>query len=120
MQPKPLLNERRGRRRFVTWDEPGYPPLLREVDLPPPFLTIKGNAALVDRSCLAIVGARNASALGCRFARRLGERTRRRPAMSLSQGLARGIDTAAHEGALTSGTVAVLAGGIDVVYPPGE
>jgi DNA processing protein len=102
---------------FVTWDEPGYPPLLREVDLPPPFLTIKGNPALIDRPCLAIVGARNASALGCKFARSLASDLGQAGYIIVS-GLARGIDTAAHEGAVSSGTVAVLASGIDIVYPP--
>ena len=94
----------------MTWAEPGYPPLMRQVDLPPPFLTIKGNAALVERSCLAIVGARNASALGCRFARSLASELGQAGYVIVS-GLARGIDTAAHEGSVTSGTVAVLAGG---------
>jgi DNA processing protein len=103
--------------RFVTWNEPGYPPLLRQVDLPPPFLTIKGDAAVVDRPCLAIVGARNASALGCKFARNLAGELGEAGYVVVS-GLARGIDTAAHQGAVSSGTVAVLAGGIDIVYPP--
>lgn len=103
--------------QFVTWNEPGYPSLLRQVDLPPPFLTIKGDRALVDRPCLAIVGARNASALGCKFARGLASELGQAGYVVVS-GLARGIDTAAHQGALSSGTVAVLAGGIDIVYPP--
>ncbi|MFO0992993.1 MAG: DNA-processing protein DprA [Hyphomicrobiales bacterium] len=102
---------------FVTWDEPGYPTLLRQVDLPPPFLTIKGDIELVDRPCLAIVGARNASALGCKFARNLASELGQAGYVIVS-GLARGIDTAAHQGALSSGTVAVLAGGIDIIYPP--
>jgi len=102
---------------FVTWNEPGYPSLLRQVDLPPPFLTIKGNRDLADRQCLAIVGARNASGLGCKFARNLANELGQAGYIIVS-GLARGIDTAAHEGSLSSGTVAVLAGGIDVVYPP--
>jgi DNA processing protein len=102
---------------FVTWDEPGYPPLLRQVDLPPPFLVVKGDAALVSRPCLAIVGARNASALGCKFARNLASELGHTGFVIVS-GLARGIDTAAHQGAVASGTIAVLAGGIDIVYPP--
>ncbi|MBL8906555.1 MAG: DNA-protecting protein DprA [Rhizobiales bacterium] len=102
---------------FVTWDDPGYPPLLGRIDLPPPFLTIKGDAALVERPCLAIVGARNASALGCKFARNLANELGQAGYVIVS-GLARGIDTAAHEGSISSGTLAVLAGGIDVVYPP--
>jgi DNA processing protein len=103
--------------RFVTWNDPGYPPLLRQVDLPPPFLTIKGDATLVERPCLAIVGARNASALGCKFARNLASELGQDGYVIVS-GLARGIDTAAHEGAFASGTIAVVAGGIDIVYPP--
>jgi len=102
---------------FVTWNEPGYPSLLREIELPPPFLTVKGDLSLAERRALAIVGARNASALGCKFARNLAAALGT-SSYGIVSGLARGIDTAAHQGALASGTIAVLAGGIDVIYPP--
>jgi len=102
---------------FVTWNEPGYPSLLREIELPPPFLTVKGDLFLAERRSLAIVGARNASALGCKFARNLAAELGA-AGYGIVSGLARGIDTAAHQGAFASGTIAVLAGGIDVIYPP--
>lgn len=103
--------------RYLFLDDADYPPLLADVDNAPPVLTIKGNLELFARAGVAIVGARNASAGACRFARQL--------ACDLGQGqftiisgLARGIDTAAHTGSLDSGTIAVIAGGIDIVYPP--
>jgi DNA processing protein len=103
--------------QFILWNEAGYPRLLREVELPPPFLTVKGRLELGQKDCLAIVGARNASALGRRFARSLAAELGSE-SFIIASGLARGIDTAAHEGAIESGTIAVLAGGIDIVYPP--
>ncbi len=103
--------------RFVVPGEAGYPPLLRHIDGAPPFLCIKGEAALAEKPAVAIVGARNASALGRKFARQLAAEIGA-AGFIIASGLARGIDTAAHEAALTTGTVAVLAGGIDVVYPP--
>jgi len=97
--------------------EPGYPPPLAAVDVPPPMLYVKGNTDLLARRCVAIVGSREASAAGLKltrlFARGLGE-----AGFAIVSGLARGIDAAAHEAALASGTIAVLAGGIDIVYPP--
>ena len=97
--------------------EPGYPPALAAVDVPPPLLYIRGNAAQLVRPAVAIVGARNGSAAGQKLARlfatKLGE-----AGYVIVSGLARGIDAAAHEAALERGTIAVLAGGIDNVYPP--
>jgi DNA processing protein len=97
--------------------EPGYPPALAAVDLPPPLLYVKGNVGHLSRPMVAIVGARNGSAAGQKltraFASHLG-----RAGFVIASGLARGIDAAAHEAALATGTVAVLAGGIDTVYPP--
>lgn len=97
--------------------EPLFPARLRALDAAPPLIWTRGHPELLDKPSVAIVGARIASAAGQRMAREL--------AMSLGQaglvvvsGLARGIDSAAHEGALASGTVAVLGGGIDDVYPP--
>jgi DNA processing protein len=94
-----------------------YPRLLAELEDAPPLLIAKGNLNLLDRQTVAIVGARNASAAACRFARGLAHDLGQHDLVVVS-GLARGIDSAAHDGALDSGTVGVIAGGIDVVYPP--
>jgi len=103
--------------RLIAACEPDYPPLLVAIDDPPPVISLLGNAHLLQRPTVAIVGARNASLNGRRFTQKLAADLG--PAGYLvASGLARGIDTAAHEGALAGGTVAVLAGGIDVVYPP--
>jgi DNA processing protein len=98
---------------------PGYPPLLAELESAPPALIIRGHRHLLERPAIAIVGARNASAAACRFARQLAQGIGARDNIVVS-GLARGIDSAAHDGSLASGTVAVIAGGIDIVYPPGN
>jgi len=102
--------------RLVAWGEPDYPVALAALDDAPPLISIKGDASFLARNTVAIVGARNASANGRRFARdmamQLGQQS-----IVVASGLARGIDAAAHEGALASGTIAVLAGGIDQVYP---
>jgi DNA processing protein len=102
--------------RLVGWSEPDYPALLREIEDAPPLLSLRGRAELLRRPTIAIVGARNASANGKRIARDIAAELGRSGVLVVS-GLARGIDAAAHEGALGSGTVAVLAGGLDVVYP---
>ena len=103
--------------RYLFLGLPGYPAMLAAIPTPPPALIVRGRRALLDRPVVGMVGARNASASACRFARglaaELGER-----GVSVASGLARGIDTAAHQGSLEAGTVAVIAGGIDVVYPP--
>lgn len=96
---------------------PGYPRLLDEIETAPPVLTIKGDPALLSRPTIAIVGARNASGAAIRFARMLAHDLGERGWLVVS-GLARGIDTAAHVGSIGPGTAAVIAGGIDVVYPP--
>jgi DNA processing protein len=103
--------------QFVAPGEDGYPPLLREIDGAPPLLCIKGDAGIAARDIVAIVGARNASAAGRRFARQLASELGE-AGYVIASGLARGIDTAAHEAALERGTSAVLAGGIDYIYPP--
>lgn len=103
--------------RFVALGEADYPTLLRHLDGAPPLICLKGNADLLHQPTLAIVGARNASALGRKVTRQLATELGRRGFVVVS-GLARGIDTAAHEAALATGTAAVVAGGIDVVYPP--
>jgi DNA processing protein len=103
--------------RLVAYGEEEYPPLLREIDSAPPLLCLKGKTSLLALPAVAIVGARNASALGRKFARQLAAELAEAGYLIVS-GLARGIDTASHEASLKSGTAAVLAGGIDIIYPP--
>jgi DNA processing protein len=103
--------------RILVHGEPDYPPGLTELDAPPPVVTVRGNAKLFARDTIAIVGARNASALGQRFARDIAGDLGA-AGVVIASGLARGIDTAAHKGSLATGTIAVMAGGVDVVYPP--
>ncbi len=102
--------------RLVAWGEPDYPPLLAEIEDAPPLVTLRGRAALLARPAIGIVGARNASAAGQRFAREIAWDLGRHGFLVVS-GLARGIDAAAHGGALESGTAAMVAGGVDIVYP---
>ena len=94
-----------------------YPRLLAELEDAPPLLMAKGNLNLLDRTAIAMVGARNASAAACRFARGLAHDLGQRDLVVVS-GLARGIDSAAHDGALDTGTIGVVAGGVDIFYPP--
>jgi DNA processing protein len=96
---------------------PDYPPLLATIADPPPLLWAIGDPGLAARPAVALVGARNASALGARMAARLAAEVGARGLVVVS-GLARGIDAAAHRAALATGTVAAHAGGVDVVYPP--
>ena len=103
--------------RYLFLGEEGYPPLLAEAESAPPALIVKGDLGLLDRQAVAIVGARNASAAACRFARGLAQALGEAGLLVVS-GLARGIDSAAHDGALGTGTAGVIAGGIDIVYPP--
>ena len=103
--------------KFLVLGQGLYPPLLAELEDAPPLLIAKGNLNLLDRQSVAIVGARNASAAACRFARGLAHDLGQNDLVVVS-GLARGIDSAAHDGALASGTMAVIAGGIDIFYPP--
>ncbi len=97
--------------------ENDYPPLLAQAEAPPPMVYVKGQMDLLKRPAIAIVGSRQCSAAGVQltklFATELAE-----AGLVIVSGLARGIDRAAHEASLRSGTVAVLAGGIDWVYPP--
>jgi DNA processing protein len=102
---------------ILAWGEPDYPGALAAIDDAPPLLTVRGDSALLCRPAIAVVGARNASANGRRLARELAGELGRHGYL-VASGLARGIDAAAHLGALASGTAAVLAGGVDVVYPP--
>lgn len=109
-------NRRAGARLLVLGDS-GYPVRLAATSDAPPCLSVAGDPALLARSSVAVVGARNASLNGARFAGLLA-RAFGVAGFAVVSGLARGIDAAAHEGSLATGTVAVLAGGIDVVYPP--
>jgi DNA processing protein len=94
-----------------------YPALLATIADPPPLLWALGDPALAERPVVALVGARNASALGCRMAARLAAELGEM-GFVVGSGLARGIDAAAHRAALVTGTVAAQAGGVDDVYPP--
>jgi DNA processing protein len=103
--------------RLLCACEPDFPRQLAAVDPPPPVLWARGEVAILDRPAVAIVGARVASAAGQRFARGLAAELGKAGLLVVS-GMARGIDAAAHEGAMPTGTAAVLAGGVDDVYPP--
>ena len=103
--------------RFVGLGEPDYPARLREIDDAPPLLALRGQQDVLDRPMLAMVGARNASAAGQKFAERLA-RDLGEAGLVIVSGLARGIDAAAHRASLATGTVAVLAGGHARIYPP--
>ena len=102
--------------RIIASCEPDFPPYLAAVEPRPPLISLKGRIDILHQPCLAIVGSRNASAIGQKFARQiaaeLGEQ-----GYTIVSGLARGIDTAAHMGALEFGTAGVLGGGVDHIYP---
>lgn len=102
--------------RLVLGCQDAFPRLLAVLDCPPPLAWVLGDSALLARRTVAIVGARAASSAGRRFARGLATELGAAGYVVVS-GMARGIDAAAHEGALETGTVAVLAGGIDDIYP---
>ncbi|WP_409362139.1 DNA-processing protein DprA [Bartonella heixiaziensis] len=103
--------------RFVGIGEPDYPAFLKVTEASPPLITIKGNVAAFQKPSVGIVGSRNASAAGkklaAQFAHFLGD-----AGFTIISGLARGIDSIAHQASLLTGTVAVMAGGIDHIYPP--
>jgi DNA processing protein len=102
--------------RLVCWGEPAYPSALSAIEDAPPILSVLGRVELLDRPMIAVVGARNASANGRRLARELAAGLGQSGLVVVS-GLARGIDAAAHLGGIETGTVAVVAGGVDIVYP---
>ena len=97
--------------------ESGYPPLLSHIEAPPPLLYVKGQTAVWERPPVAVVGSRNASAAGLKFAAEISAELGRNGFLIVS-GLARGIDGAAHRAALPFATCAVLPGGLDAIYPP--
>ena len=103
--------------RMLASCEPEFPRGLAAADPPPPIILVLGHVTILQREIVAIVGARNASALGRKLAGALA-RDLSGEGLVVASGLARGIDTAAHEGALAGGTSAVVAGGVDNIYPP--
>ena len=111
-----LAAGRRAGAQLIRCDSPLYPASLRDIDGAPAILWVRGDARLLSASVVAVIGARNASSLGLRMARGmaagLGEQ-----GMVVAAGLARGIDATAHAASLATGTIAVMAGGIDVIYP---
>ncbi|MEE4348614.1 MAG: DNA-processing protein DprA [Pacificimonas sp.] len=102
---------------FTFLADADYPPLLAQVESAPPALAWRGDLRLAARRCIAIVGARNSSAAAIRFTREIAGDLGR-AGLVVASGLARGVDAAAHTGALDTGTVGVIAGGIDVKWPP--
>ncbi len=104
--------------RIIPWDSPSYPPLLRHIHDPPPWLAVKGNGSLTGPA-VAVVGSRRASPYGLEVAESLAKGLAR-AGLSVISGLARGVDAASHRGALRAGgtTLAVLGSSVDVVYPP--
>lgn len=111
-----IANCRKIGARIIALPEPEYPALLRQISDAPPIITVLGNTDILNHQTIAVVGARNASANGCRFAYKIAEKLGEHNYVVVS-GLARGIDAAAHKGSLQSGTIAVIAGGIDHIYP---
>jgi DNA processing protein len=106
--------------RLLTWDEPEYPQRLRQIYDPPPLLYVRGNAELLNRHQISIVGSRRPTPYGNQMAERLARDLADRGLVIVS-GLARGVDSSAHKGALSSAasgaTIGVLGCGIDVIYP---
>jgi len=96
--------------------EPDYPPYLQAVDPAPPIISIWGRLDILHKPCIAIIGSRNASAIGQRFARQIASELGKQD-YTIVSGLARGIDASAHAGALETGTAGVLGGGVDHIYP---
>ncbi len=103
--------------RFIALGEPDYPPGLRAIDAPPPLIAVRGRTDILQKPMVAVVGSRNASAAGLamteKFARGIAA-----AGYVIVSGLARGVDACAHRAALASGTIGVLAGGLDRPYPP--
>ncbi len=112
-----LAKAKRFGAKLVALGEADYPSWLTNIASAPPLLYIKGDYSLAQRPAVAIVGSRNSSALGQKYTRFLATELGQEDIVICS-GLARGIDTAAHHGALERGTIAVIAGGMDIFYPP--
>lgn len=101
---------------LIAWSEPDYPEALAAIEDAPPLITVRGQISLMHKRCIGIVGARNASLNGRKMAEGLA-RDLGQQGIVIASGLARGIDAAAHKASLATGTIGVLAGGVDVVYP---
>lgn len=113
---KELAAGKRAGARLLAAGEPHYPGALRDLPDAPPLLWARGDLTLLNAPTLAVIGARNASSLGRRMAARMaGELSK--AGHVIASGLARGVDTEAHKAALAGGTIAVVAGGVDVTYP---
>ncbi|MBY0612309.1 MAG: DNA-processing protein DprA [Beijerinckiaceae bacterium] len=106
-----------GKARLIARGEADYPPALAAIDASPPLITVKGNVGVLQKPFVAIVGSRNASAVGLKMAEKLAVGLNE-AGFAIVSGLARGIDTRTHHASLRFGTVGVLAGGIDKPYPP--
>ncbi len=111
-----VLAVRRAGARYLFHDQPDYPALLGELDSAPPIVTCRGRLELANGPCVALVGARNASAAAVKLARDFAAALAE-AGFTVVSGLARGIDGAAHEGAFPQ-TIGVIASGIDIAYPP--
>lgn len=103
--------------RLIALCEDAYPKALAAIPDAPPVIFVRGHASLFEKPAVAVIGARNASSVGRKIARTLAQGLGA-SGVAVISGLARGIDGAAHEAALSTGTIAVVAGGVDVVYPP--
>ncbi len=104
--------------KMIMYGSPDYPSLLHNIPDPPPVITVRGDLKIwQDKTIVAMVGARNASAGGCQLAQKLAKELGENGVI-VASGLARGIDSFVHKGSLAKGTIAVIAGGIDNIYPP--
>ena len=102
--------------KLIAACEPDFPPYLRAINPPPPIISVLGHSAILQKPCVAIIGSRNCSALGLKFAASMAHDLGQAGYVIVS-GLARGIDASAHNASLETGTAAVLGGGVDHVYP---
>ena len=102
--------------KLIAACEPDFPPYLRVINPPPPIISLWGHSTILHKKCVAIVGSRNSSALGLKFAASLA-RDLGQAGYVIVSGLARGIDASAHSASLETGTAAVLGGGVDHIYP---
>ena len=105
--------------KIITYKNPNYPKLLHQIDTFPPVLTVLGDLTLLNKRSVSIVGSRNASSNGCNFARKIAKELGE-AGFVITSGFASGIDSSAHRGAIDTGTIAVLGGGVDDIYPRGN
>jgi DNA processing protein len=113
---KEIENSKKIGAEIILFCEEKYPRLLREIEDPAPILTVKGKTEFLNQHAIAVVGPRNASFNGVAFARKIAADLCDN-SLIVTSGMAKGIDAAAHEASLNSGTIAVIAGGIDHIYP---